>query len=61
MTTIPTIPDIQIEGYRAMTAGQAMRGPDAPGGFTFNPYPPDTVERINFAVGCIVAAFPKLQ
>lgn len=61
MTTIPTIPDIQIEGYRAMTVGQAMRGPDAPGGFTFNPYPPGTDEHINFAVGCIVAAFPRLQ
>lgn len=61
MITVPTIPDIQIEGYRAMTAGQAMRSPDAPGGFTFNPYPPGTDERINFAVGCIVAAFPRLQ
>ena len=61
MTQIPTIPDIQAEGYCAMTAGQAMRSPDTPGGFTFNPYPPATDERINFNVGCIVAAFPRLQ
>lgn len=61
MTTIPTIPDIQIDGYNAMLVGQAMRGPNAPGGFTFNPYAPGSVERINFNVGCIVAVFPKLQ
>lgn len=61
MNSIPTVPHIQNQGYDAMHAGRRMHDPDHPEGFTFNPYPPGTAERINFNVGCIVAAFPKLQ
>lgn len=61
MTQVPCIPHIQQRGYDSMLAARALRGPNHPEGFVFNPYPLDTVERINFNVGCIVAAFPKLQ
>ena len=44
-----------------MLRGRAVRAPDAPEGFTFNPYKPDSVERINFSVGCVIAVFPKPQ
>lgn len=61
MLVIPTIQEIQQQGYDAMLVGRTLRTRDHPEGFTFNPYPLDSVERINFDVGCIVAAFPNLQ
>lgn len=61
MITIPAIPEIQQQGYDLMCAARALRDANHPEGFTFNPYPVDTVERVNFNVGCLVAVFPKLQ
>jgi len=61
MTQVPCIPHIQQRGYDMMIAARGLRIPSHPEGFVFNPYPPDSVEGINFSVGCIVAAFPKLQ
>ena len=61
MTSIPDIPKIQRQGHDAMLTGRALRTPNHPEGFTFNPYPPGSAERINFNVGCIIAAFPRMQ
>lgn len=58
MNPTPTLENIQIAGYNAMLHGHALRTPDAPNGFTFNPYKPDSAERINFSVGCVIALFP---
>ncbi|OHC40120.1 MAG: hypothetical protein A2211_10170 [Rhodanobacter sp. RIFOXYA1_FULL_67_6] len=61
MTRAQTIPHIQQRGYDAMIAARNLRVPYHPEGFVFNPYPLDSAERVNFNVGCIIAAFPKLQ
>lgn len=59
MTSIPAISEIQQQGYDAMLLGRHFRIANAVEGFTFNPYPLGSVKRINFNVGCIVAAFPR--
>ena len=51
MIQIPTIAHIQQAGYDSMLAARRL----------MIPYPLGSVERISFNVGCIVAAFPKLQ
>ena len=59
--TIPAIQHVQQRGYDSMLAARGLRIPSHPEGFVFNPYPLGSAERINFNVGCMVAAFPQLQ
>jgi hypothetical protein len=59
MASIPTLREIQHQGFDAMLLGRQSRTPNAVEGFTFNPYPYNSIESINFNAGCIVAAFPR--
>lgn len=49
------VPKYYKEGYDAAVVGVAMSGVETPMGFTFCPYPNDSVQRWNFVGGAVAA------